>query len=89
VYTEPEPAYGVTEVSAAPVDVDIETYPHTVYAGRPVYYYQSRWYYRDGGHWYYYREEPVQLRQYRQRGYVQPAPPAPRTYAPPPAVWVQ
>jgi hypothetical protein len=75
-YAEPEPEYAVAEVNAAPVEVDVNTYPHTVYAGRPVYYYRDRWYYRDGQRWYYYRSEPTHLREYRQRGYVQRAPPA-------------
>jgi hypothetical protein len=78
-----EPAYGYTEVSAAPVEIDVESYPHTYYAGRPVYYYRDRWYYREGPRWYYYRQEPAPLYQYRQRGYVQEAPPAPRYSAPP------
>jgi hypothetical protein len=79
-----EPAYGYAEVTAAPVDVDVYSYPHTYYLGRPVYWYRDRWYYRDGGRWYYYRDEPPPLYEYRRRGYVQQAPPAPRYYAPPP-----
>ena len=65
------------------VPPSVTTYPSTVYEGRTVYYYGDRWYYRDGGRWAYYRNEPPVL--YRQRTYVQAAPPAPRVYAPPPA----
>ena len=60
----------------------VTTYPSTVYEGRTVYYYGDRWYYRDGSRWAYYRREPPVL--YRQRTYVQAAPPAPRVYAAPP-----
>jgi hypothetical protein len=51
------------EVEAAPLR--IETYPHTVYEGRPVYYVEGRWYYRHGPRWAYYREEPRPLIEYR------------------------
>lgn len=95
VHTEPEPiAYA--EVTAAPVGVDLYAYPHTYYAGRPVYYYGNRWWYQSGGNWVYYPTEPVPLYRYRQRPYIQQAPPALRgpVYAPPatsapPAVRVQ
>ncbi|MEP7124987.1 MAG: hypothetical protein ABJE95_28920 [Byssovorax sp.] len=62
------------ETSEAPVEIDVETYPHTYYEGRTVYFYQDRWYYQDAGRWSYYRDEPPVL--YRQRGFVQQAPPA-------------
>ncbi len=45
------------------------------YQGRPAYWYQNRWYYRDGRNWQYYNDEPVYLRDYR----VRRAPP-PRVY---------
>lgn len=64
----PEPAY--VDVDTAPVA--IETYPHRVYEGRDVYYYDDHWYYRRGPHWAYYREAPPPLR--RERPYVQQAP---------------
>jgi hypothetical protein len=60
------------EATEAPVEIDVVSYPHTYYEGRAVYFYQDRWYYRDGPRWAYYREEPPTL--YRQRGYVQQAP---------------
>jgi hypothetical protein len=63
---------GYVEVSSAPVDVEV--YPHTYYGGRQVYYVRDRWMYRDGGRWLYYRQEPPEL--YRQRTYIQQAPPA-------------
>jgi hypothetical protein len=78
VHAEPEPVYATTEVTAAPVAV--ETYPSTVYEGRTVYLYNDRWYYRDGGRWAYYRQEPPTL--YRHRHYVQSAPPARRNHPP-------
>ncbi len=68
------------------VDVDVPTvvveppaaYIATVepeyYEGRPVYYYNNYWYYRDHGRWSYYRSEPMWLRERRghwvDRGYV-------------------
>ncbi len=89
---------GYVELTAAPVDVDV--YPHTFYDGRAVYLVNDRWMYRDRGRWAYYRHEPPEL--YRQRGYVQQAPPAyrhgypqsvprsyPRSYPSPPAVRVE
>lgn len=74
VYAEPPTVYAQT--SEAPVEVDVQTYPHTYYEGRPVYLYRDRWYYRAGNRWQYYRTEPTELR--RQRTYVQQAPPARR-----------
>jgi hypothetical protein len=58
------------EVDDAPVA--LETYPHRVYEGRDVYYYNDHWYYRRGPRWGYYRETPAPLR--RERVYVQRAP---------------
>lgn len=62
-------------------------YPYTYFDGRPVYYVDNRWMYRDGGAWRYYYREPPEL--YRYRSTVRQAPPAygyPRGgYAPPPA----
>jgi hypothetical protein len=60
------------ETTESPIEIDVVSYPHTYYEGRAVYFYQDRWYYRDGPRWVYYREEPQIL--YRQRGYVQQAP---------------
>ncbi len=42
------------------------------YGGRPAYYYNDRWYFRTGGGWGYYRNEPQYLYQQRTvygRGY--------------------
>jgi hypothetical protein len=63
---------GTTEITSAPVAID--TYPSTVYEGRPVYYYGDHWYYREGPRWRYYNAEPTELYRYRTR--VQQAPPA-------------
>lgn len=81
-YVEPETPAATYEVTYGDVPTNIEVYPHTYYEGRPVYLYQGRWYYQDGGRWAYYRNEPPPLMQYRQRHYVQQAPPAPRSYPP-------
>jgi hypothetical protein len=64
------------DVGAAPIEVELGTYPQAYYGGRPFYFYGDRWYYRDGGRWAYYRNEPVELS--RQRSYIQRAPMAPR-----------
>jgi hypothetical protein len=42
---------------SAPV-VEIETYPMVMYAGRPSYWVDGRWYYRGPRGWAYYRNEP-------------------------------
>jgi hypothetical protein len=83
---------GYVEVTSAPAD--IYTYPSVVYQGRPTYWVQGRWVYRDpGGRWMHYRREPPEL--YRQRPHLQQAPPAypqqapPPSHYPPPAVRVQ
>ena len=73
-----EPEYAV----ATDAPADIETYPSVVYEGRPVYFVNDRWYYRQGPEWVYYRREPAPL--YRQRDYVRQAPRArPRVEARP------
>jgi hypothetical protein len=58
-----EPAY--VEVTSAPVE--IEAGPVIVYEGRPHYLYHDHWYYRDRGHWRYYRHEPSFLIEHRRR----------------------
>lgn len=65
-----EPVGAVT-VTSAPPD-NIATYPSTSYEGRPVYLYRDRWYYREGDRWNYYRDEPRELREHRQRVIVAP-----------------
>ena len=68
------------EVDVAPSS--IEAYPHTVYEGRPVYYYEGHWYERRGPRWVYYREEPRPLVVYRSSPEYRhhPAPPPPRRH---------
>lgn len=63
------------EVDVAPPS--IEAYPHTVYEGRPVYYYEGHWYERRGPRWVYYRDEPRPLVVYRSSSEY-------RRHAPPP-----
>jgi hypothetical protein len=64
------PAYAVAEYEPR----DVESYPHTVYDGRRVYFIDGYWYMRNGPRWVYYREEPREL--YRYRASVRSAPPA-------------
>jgi hypothetical protein len=45
----------------------IERYPSTHYHGRPAYLVDGRWYYRHQDRWVYFRDEPVELREYRVR----------------------
>lgn len=70
VYVDPGPVVYVD----APLQIDIGAYPRADFGGRPVYFYQDHWYYRDGGRWAYYQHEPPAL--YRQRRYVAAAPAA-------------
>lgn len=72
----PAPTVVYADVEAAPVEVDIATYPQTYYGGHAFYLYRDQWYYQDGDRWAYYRQEPPEL--YRQRGYVQQARPSER-----------
>jgi hypothetical protein len=74
-YASVDPPVAYAEVSEAPVDVEVTSYPQTTYEGRVVYYHNNRWYYRDGARWAYYRHEPTVL---RQRRYVRTAPRARR-----------
>ena len=90
VSTEPVPVV-YAGGAETPTNVEIESSPRSTYDGRDVYYYRSRWYYRDRGNWAYYVREPAEL--HRQRPNVEHAPPAPRGYARPmnaaPAVQVR
>jgi hypothetical protein len=45
----------------------IEYYPQTYYRGSPAYLVEGRWYYRTRDRWAVFREEPVELRDYRVR----------------------
>jgi len=64
------PPVGYAETTGAPVD--IEAYPSVVYGGQPAYFYGDHWWYRDGGRWTYYHNEPAEL--HRQRDVVMRAP---------------
>jgi hypothetical protein len=75
-----EEPVSTVEVTSAPV-VEYDTYPHTVYEGRTVYWVHDRWGYPRDGRWVYYRSEPAPLARYRTT--VQAAPPARRSYARP------
>jgi hypothetical protein len=59
------PAYGYVSVDYVPDDYAV--YPHTYYAGEPVYLIDGRWYARQHSHWVYFRSEPPELFHYRQR----------------------
>jgi hypothetical protein len=48
-------------VGIEPPSAYIATAQPEYYEGRPVYYYNNNWYYRDHGRWSYYRHEPVYL----------------------------
>jgi flagellar biosynthesis GTPase FlhF len=62
-----EVVYDYPVVTVETVPARIETYPRTYYHGRPAYLVDGRWYYRSGPRWVYFREEPVELRDYRVR----------------------
>jgi hypothetical protein len=49
----------------APPAAYIATVQPEYFEGRPVYWYNNSWYYRDGGAWNYYRTEPGALRDRR------------------------
>lgn len=64
-------SYPVVEVDTAPAR--IYESPRVMYHGRPAYLVGSRWYYPSGDRWVYFREEPRELRHYReQRRYARP-----------------
>jgi hypothetical protein len=52
-------------VTISPPAAYIATSQPEYFEGRPVYYYNNNWYYRDHGRWSYYRREPVYLRDRR------------------------
>jgi len=43
----------------------VERYPSTYYHGRPAYLVEGSWYYRHQDRWVVFRDEPVELRDYR------------------------
>jgi hypothetical protein len=52
-----------------PPDSYIATAQPFYYEGRPAYFYNNRWFYRDGARWNYYRSEPAVLGGYRAQYY--------------------
>jgi hypothetical protein len=52
-------------VGVAPPSAYIATTQPEYFEGRPVYWYNNNWYYRDHGRWSYYRSEPGYLRERR------------------------
>jgi len=52
-------------VGIAPPQAYIATTQPEYFEGRPVYWYNNNWYYRDHGRWSYYRSEPGYLRERR------------------------
>jgi len=57
-------SYPVVEVDTVPVR--IYESPRTTYHGHPAYLVGTRWYYSSGGRWVYFREEPRELRHFRE-----------------------
>jgi hypothetical protein len=57
-------SYPVVHVESAPPRVYER--PHVVYRGRNAYLVGNRWYYPAEGGWVYFREEPGELRRYRE-----------------------
>jgi hypothetical protein len=52
-------------VTISPPAAYIATSQPEYFEGRPVYWYNNSWYYRDHGRWQYYRREPVFLHERR------------------------
>jgi hypothetical protein len=64
-------SYPVVEVDSVPPR--IYDSPRVTYHGRPAYLVGTRWYYSSGGRWVYFREEPRELRRYREhRSHARP-----------------
>jgi hypothetical protein len=58
-----EPVTTSAVVEVGPPYEHVRAAPLVVYEGRPVYWYNSHWYFRDGGgRWGYYHAEPYALR---------------------------
>jgi hypothetical protein len=57
-------SYPVVRVDSAPARVYER--PHVAYRGRDAYLVDGRWYYPADGGWVYFREEPTELRRYRE-----------------------
>ncbi len=60
------PAQAQVEVVLPPPDF-IATSTPVYYEGHAAYWYGNRWYYRDGGNWRFYHDEPAYLHGYRGR----------------------
>jgi hypothetical protein len=61
------PARAQVVVEIGPPAEYIATTEPVYFEGRPAYWYGDRWYYRDGGSWRHYRDEPAHLRNYRRQ----------------------
>jgi len=61
------PAHAQVEVVVSPPAWFLATAWPVYFEGHAAYWYGDRWYYRDGGAWRYYHEEPGHLRDYRGR----------------------
>ncbi len=71
-----EPASAQISITIGVPPAVIATTTPVYYEGRPAYWYNSRWYYRDAHRrWAYYRDEPRYLHEHRLR-----YPPHPRYY---------
>ena len=66
-------SYPVVEVETVPVR--IYESPRVTYHGRPAYLVGTRWYYSSGGRWVYFREEPRELRHFREHRVYARTPP--------------
>ena len=66
-------SYPVVEVETVPARMYDS--PRVVYHGRPAYLVGNRWYYSSRGRWVYFREEPRELRHFREHR-VHARPPA-------------
>jgi hypothetical protein len=74
-------SYPVVHVESAPVRVYER--PHVMYRGRHAYLVDGRWYYPSDRGWVYFREEPGELRRYRESHADARTYPAPRRYEAP------
>jgi hypothetical protein len=65
VHTRVLYSYPVVEVETVPVR--LHENPRVMYHGHPAYLVGTRWYYPHGGRWVYFKEEPRELRHYREQ----------------------
>lgn len=59
------PASGQIEIVVRPPFWFVASARPVYFEGRATYWYGNRWYYRDGGSWRYYNNEPTYLRNHR------------------------